>query len=70
MSKEKTSEIIIEYTKLIGEVIEGNYSDSEKTKKVVQVRNEIDRDLKKLKEIKHLLKVSLIKNLVELIEDV
>ncbi len=67
--EEKTSEILIAYTKLVGEVAEGNYSDSEKVKKVVQIRKEIDKDLKKLKEIKHLLQVSLIKNLFELIEN-
>lgn len=59
---------IVEYTKLIREVIEGDYGDSEKVKEVVQIRNGISKDLNKLKEIEHLLQVSLIKNLIELIE--
>jgi hypothetical protein len=48
---EETSEIIIKYTKLIGEIIEGNYTDTKKVGEVVEVRNEINRRLKILDEV-------------------
>ena len=56
--------LLVEYTKKIANVVEGNYSDNKLTNEVSMIRQKLSEKLFQLDELKEIIRVGLLKQLI------